>query len=320
MKTTPISFEYRLAESQEDRVEYFRLHELVSPDEPMTMEEWEQRDADFPKDKKKERHVALRDGKVVGGFVVFESDWNATPDAYFASIVDENLNEDEIDEILGQAETVVTNWGGKELHNWVSGRRTSLTSALKNRSYEMTQSNALSELDLTKVDFSSFQEDVDRFDASGLKMVNFVDFSLMDPENWLRRFWNAEYEFFKDVPLPWEHKQGRFEDYEREFNSERKNWPFVYAVLDGEEIVATTMLFRSDAAPQRFRTGLTAVSRNYRRRGIATAIKVKALLAAIEAGATVVATDNEDNNPMLDLNKQLGFRVAYQWEGYKKVF
>lgn len=320
MKTTPISFEYRLAESQEDRVEYFRLHELVSPDDPLTMAEWEQRDADFPKDKKKQRHVALRDGEIVGGFVVFESDWNATPDAYFGSMVDDHLSADEIAAVLAQTEAVVKAWGGKELHNWVPTRRPQLIEALRSSGYELLQSNAQSELDLTAFDAKPFQEDVDRFDQSELRMVNFLELAEVFPDDWLRRFWNAEYEFFKDVPLPWEHKQGRYEDYEREFNSERKNWPFVWAILDGEKIVATTMLFRSDAAPHRFRTGLTAVGRDYRRRGIATAIKVKALLKAIEEGGTVVATDNEDNNPMLDLNKQLGFRTVYQWEGYKKVF
>ena len=54
-------------------------------------------------------------------------------------------------------------------------------------------------------------------------------------------------------------------------------------------------------------TGLTGVRREYRRRGIATALKVMALQFARENGYTEIVTDNEENNPMFQINLQLGF-------------
>jgi hypothetical protein len=67
-------------------------------------------------------------------------------------------------------------------------------------------------------------------------------------------------------------------------------------------------LWRHAAGRHKLNTGLTGVLRSHRRRGIATALKVCAMSFARDYGAIEVDTDNEENNPMLQLNYQLGFR------------
>ena len=37
-------------------------------------------------------------------------------------------------------------------------------------------------------------------------------------------------------------------------------------------------------------------------------------------GATIVETDNEENNPMFDLNMRLGFRPVPAWTEYRRPF
>ena len=51
----------------------------------------------------------------------------------------------------------------------------------------------------------------------------------------------------------------------------------------------------------------TAVARTHRRRGLSTALKLKAFEHAAEIGATMITTQNHHHNPMLDLNLKLGF-------------
>jgi mycothiol synthase len=60
-------------------------------------------------------------------------------------------------------------------------------------------------------------------------------------------------------------------------------------------------------------TGLTGVRREWRRQGIALALKIAGLHYAREHGYTTVTTSNASNNdPILALNRQLGF-VREPW-------
>jgi mycothiol synthase len=76
-------------------------------------------------------------------------------------------------------------------------------------------------------------------------------------------------------------------------------------------------------APQAdtLRTGLTAVKRAHRRRGIAFALKIRALEFAVAQGFKRVQTDNESNNVgILAINVALGFVRYPAWVHYVKAF
>lgn len=71
--------------------------------------------------------------------------------------------------------------------------------------------------------------------------------------------------------------------------------------------VATSSLWRT-ADPEVAWIGLTGVRREWRRRGLATALKVAAARWARDHGVRVIRTDNESANvEMLALNRRMGF-------------
>ncbi|MEA3408886.1 MAG: hypothetical protein U9Q95_00905, partial [Candidatus Eisenbacteria bacterium] len=67
-------------------------------------------------------------------------------------------------------------------------------------------------------------------------------------------------------------------------------------------------------------TGLTGVVRSHRRKGIATALKVHGFSRAKEHGARWIETDNEEKNPMFELNLRLGFKPTPAWTEYRRPF
>ena len=96
--------------------------------------------------------------------------------------------------------------------------------------------------------------------------------------------------------------------------------PGYFVAVDGDEYVGTSNLWLSPE-PDVLRTGLTAVRRAYRRRGIAFALKVRSLEFAKAHGYKRVQTENELNNRgMLAINDELGFVRNPAWVHYLKSF
>ena len=56
-------------------------------------------------------------------------------------------------------------------------------------------------------------------------------------------------------------------------------------------------------------TGMSGVKREYRRMGLVTALKLRAIAFAQAQGARTLMTSNNSANPMLQLNLTLGFEI-----------
>lgn len=88
--------------------------------------------------------------------------------------------------------------------------------------------------------------------------------------------------------------------------------------LAGEQWVGLSVLTHDMAKPDEAATVLTGVVNSHRRRGIATALKVAVFKRARQACIRRITTQNEENNPMLQLNLRLGFREGSAWVLYRK--
>jgi RimJ/RimL family protein N-acetyltransferase len=87
------------------------------------------------------------------------------------------------------------------------------------------------------------------------------------------------------------------------------DWPeATFLALDGDEVVGCAGLERDDDRPDRAEQAFTAVSRRWRRRGLATALKRLTLAAAAEHGIREIYTWTQRGNAdMRALNERLGY-------------
>ena len=186
------------------------------------------------------------------------------------------------------------------------------TKFLTDRGFEQKQRQQVSRLDVASFDAAPFADTVARFEESGITVKTFGEYEADDQDAW-RKTYEKYVELFQDVPIFVDRFELTYEMFERELNAPNRLPGAILLAFDGDEIVATTSLWKRLADPGSLGTGLTAVARSHRRRGIAAALKVRAIEFARDIGTRVIQTENEENNPMYDLNVRLGFKPVPAW-------
>jgi GNAT superfamily N-acetyltransferase len=186
------------------------------------------------------------------------------------------------------------------------------TKFLTDRGFEQKQRQQVSRLDVASFEAAPFAATVARFEESGITVKTFEEYEAEDPDA-RRKSYKTYVELFQDVPIFVDRMEFTYEVFERELNAPNRLPGAILLAFDGDEIVAATSLWKRLADPGNLGTGLTAVARTHRRRGIATALKVRSIEFARDIGTRVIQTDNEENNPMYDLNVRLGFKPVPAW-------
>jgi GNAT superfamily N-acetyltransferase len=187
---------------------------------------------------------------------------------------------------------------------------------LDKRGFQVAQRNQFSELDVRAFDLAPFEETLKRVDASEVDVRPFGELMAEDPEA-LRKAYEAGWEFLQDVPFPDPISKMPFEQYMGEIEGPDGMPESWFIALDQGRYVGMSQLWRNVADPRKLQTGLTGVARTHRRRGLATALKVRAIMGAKEMGFHFIRTDNEEKNPMYLLNVRLGFKPIPSWLSYK---
>lgn len=196
---------------------------------------------------------------------------------------------------------------------------------VESRGYKLSQTETTSLLDVVAFDPSKFQKAVERAESAGLKMFSSAELKTLDPR-WKHKLYDLYWEISQDIPSPDPPKKQPFEIFSNRLDDPvALNLSTRYVAVDTKTAtdddigayVALSNLDYNKVNKVKGHTGMTGVARAYRRKGIATAIKVHALSRAKADGIEVIDTDNDENNPMLDLNIRLGFKPGPAWLDYE---
>jgi GNAT superfamily N-acetyltransferase len=173
------------------------------------------------------------------------------------------------------------------------------------------------ELDIAGFNPSPYRELLQRLDREGVRILSLRE--LDDDPMRDRKLYELVHELMKDTPGAERHQRLPFDQWV-DLNFHRPEIPLggYFVAIDGDDYLGKTH-FETEESRHILWTKLTGVVQSHRRRGIASALKVRSIEWARQNGYPKILTDNRsDNVPMLTLNERLGFHRLPPWVFYEK--
>ena len=189
--------------------------------------------------------------------------------------------------------------------------------------FKLVQTNREYSCDIREVDTKKYQALIQKLESEGIHFHDSKEEMLDWPDHY-KKLEKLEWTYAQDFPIPdgVEHTRPPFKHwlkilhhyYENSYGAD------IVAVYKTQYIGATDIEVYPEAEPHKGWTGGLGVLKEFRRKGIATALKIKAIEALLKKGVTEVRTDNEENNPMYKINVELGFKpVPFSLEYMKEI-
>lgn len=300
------------------------IYNANHPDSQESIADWREEDETRPSRVLFQRLVVESAGQVIGHANYREDPWSQRPGKYWFSLYllpefqlqgIELMVYEYIMEVLNQREYAPT-----VLFTKIREDKTNAHQFLTAVGFEPIMRVAFSRITLATFEAEKHRVKVAAVENSTIKIKTIAELATTQPD-WQRRFYALDALLTEDEPSSDAVTFPPFEEFVEEFiNRPSFLAEGSFIALDGDEWIGMSRLVRDLNDTSVLHSGFAGVKREYRRRGIATTLKVKALAFAKAYGAVTVDTGNEEHNPMYQLNLQLGFEPMPAAIEYRKVF
>lgn len=179
-----------------------------------------------------------------------------------------------------------------------------------------------SRLDVSSFDLHPYAQVEEKSVSHNIEITNLAELSKRDAD-YLQKYYDLWCEAREDVPRPEPVTTIPFEDWEALIIDTPYLIPEASILAVDKTTgayVGLSQLYKAEDG-EYLETGLTGVLRDYRRKGIALAMKVKGIAYAKSSNTPEIRTGNESNNrAMLSINEMLGYVKQPVWIDFVKTF
>ncbi len=181
---------------------------------------------------------------------------------------------------------------------------------LERRGFVMRQRFVPSCLRLERADFGQLPPLRARLQEQNIRIMSLTDFVETDPDH-ARKLWTLIVDIEKRLPTFTPITPATFDMFvQRVLESTQLCRRATHVAVAGDECVGFSGLRLIQGQTIRRQTGLTGVKMGYHRLGIATAMKLAVAQQAAAEGIQEIVTENDEHNPMLTINLNLGFQTG----------
>lgn len=189
---------------------------------------------------------------------------------------------------------------------------------LKKRGFVELERMKPSHLDVTSFDAAPFNGAIERVEQIGIRLFSYAD--LEDTEENRHKLYDLCTQIDREMPHrdPQATESPSYDFWIQEINQPYWCWDsIILAESDGKWVGVTQLCFDPDTNIGG--TATTGVLKEYRGRGLATALKLRVIEVAKAHNCPTITTENqEDNAPMLAINRKLGFQPDWHYVSYVK--
>lgn len=257
-----------------------------------------------------ERWIAERDRVVLGLYVLNEQTFLQRPNTYAANIGvalsarHKGIGSKLYDHMLERA----GDQGATRLYGSVSDANNEPIEFFEHRGFTRSgRANRMSRLKVADANLHGYEGIVEKVEDSGIEIKTMSEIGL-ENESMLRKIHHMTLDSARDIPSSEELDEIPFEIWVKWMTAPGNSPDQSWVALDGDipAGVATVSRRGDDAAFNNY----TGVSREYRSRGIARAVKLKTIEWARANGVDAIFTGNDiENKAMLSINIPLGYEA-----------
>ena len=308
-------------DSDRDYARLVEIHNAVWPEWAETAEGLKVDDSMREKKYFRKRYMWEEKGEVVAYASIGESPWSYEPGKYFVFVVVHpdwqcrGIGARLYDHVRGILD-------GREPRpvKLISDTRENMDRAirfLETRGYERVQRQEVSRLDLETFEWDRFAPKLGAAERAGLEVRTGARLLESDPDA-KRKLYDLVWAILQDVPTPDPLTRRPFDEWIKQFDHPAFLGESWFVALDGDDYVAMSSTWKDLSTAERLYQGLTGVLASYRRKGVATDLKIRVNQFARDRGVRYIITDNEENNPMYAINVRLGFVRMPGWIIYHR--
>lgn len=313
----------RFEPTDENYKTYVAIHNVIYPEMPLKVETRRYEDEQHNTAYHQARDFILKDETIIGYGGFGEAFWFGDDGGYFwmnICIHPDQQRQGAAAFWYANAESRICDLGGKHIMVETIETEIGAIEMLRRRGFTQVMRNARSRVDLTELDFDAMPNRAAQLAAEGIEIRTLRDLK-GSYSDWVARALDITNAIGVDVPRSEEYRPIPLRDFKRWMahpHSDENGW--FYAVdTQIDEVIGLSTIHYDPNNPQKVKVGETGVRRNYRRRGIARALKIATMRFAHSVGGRTIDTDNEENNPMYKLNLQLGFKPLPANVEFKKT-
>ncbi len=294
----------------EDDARIIEILNTSYPDAPpASVETMRHMDAVKPEGAHRERYVAQRRGAVDGYCMLQSRWWDATPGTFSLFVVVDPARRGRSvgSKLYYRALDRARELGVKQLYTTVREDSPGSMGFVTRRGFRPTgHTQRESRLDVAKADTAAFGDVLGRLASIGIRIATLAELGA-DDEQVLRGVYEVDAESGQDEPGSVDYQAPPFEQWRELIFEPGVSPEWFWVALDGDRPVGMASLRPPSADVAE--SGLTAVLRAYRGKGVASGLKVAVSEWARERGIRYIYTGNDlTNAPMLAINTKLGFQ------------